>query len=250
MIQSKNTVYALAFGAHPDDVELCASSTLLKIMQEGHSVAVCDLTLGELGTRGNAKLRKVEAAEATRQMNYTRRISLNLGDGTFENTHENRLEVIKIIRYFRPTVVFANPPEERHPDHKRASSLVSDSVFYSGLSKIKTKFSKIEQSPYRPTYMLYYIHDRFTMPSIIVDVSATFEESRKAVLAFKSQFYSPKATEPETYISRLDFLDSIEARAKVLGEAIGAKYGEGFILKKTPGVFSFYDLFPIRNVIN
>ncbi len=236
-------IYALAFGAHPDDIEIACSATMLKLRQEGKLVVACDLTEGEMGSRGTRTLRRKEAAEAAQHLGYTERINLNLGDTRFENSHENLLKVIRILRRYRPTVVFAPQPIERHPDHERAARLITDACFYSGLVKIKTKDNGKIQERHRPKYLLYYLQDRFMLPSFIVDVSDTFEASRKAVMAFKSQFYDPNSKEPETHISRKEFLEALDARAKYFGELIGARYGEGFVYASILPVKHFSSVF-------
>ncbi|NTV46085.1 MAG: bacillithiol biosynthesis deacetylase BshB1 [Chlorobiales bacterium] len=229
-------VYALAFGAHPDDVELSCGATLLKLQKEGHKVAVCDLTEGELGTRGTPAERRREAKAAAEAMGYTDRINLNLGDGNIEQNRDNLLAIVCIIRHFRPTLVLASPPEERHPDHEHASRLVKEAVFYAGLQNIKTTYKGRTQTSHRPKHLIYYIQSLHTEPSFVVDVSETFEAARQGILAFKSQFYRPESKEPETHISRADFLTGIEARARYFGEQIGVKYGEGFIYPRILGV--------------
>ncbi|MFN3394382.1 MAG: bacillithiol biosynthesis deacetylase BshB1, partial [Candidatus Thermochlorobacter sp.] len=150
---------------------------------------------------------------------------------------------IRVLRRYQPTVVFAPQPIERHPDHERAAKLITDACFYSGLIKIKTKDNGKIQERHRPKYLLYYLQDRFMSPSFIVDVSETFEASRKAVIAFKSQFYDPNSKEPETHISRKEFLEALDARAKYFGELIGARYGEGFVYASILPVKNFSSVF-------
>ncbi|TLU82451.1 MAG: bacillithiol biosynthesis deacetylase BshB1 [Chlorobium sp.] len=244
MKQSPETVYALAFGAHPDDVELSCGATLLKIINEGKNVAVCDLTKGEMGTLGTPETRKSEAAIATKLMGYQSRTTLNLGDSKLFNTEENIAEIIKVIRQLRPTVVFANSPEERHPDHVKASKLVTDACYYAGLQQLNTTINGKEQEPHRPKHLLYYIQFKHLEPDIIVDISETFEASRKGVLAFGSQFYKQGASEePITMINRPEFLTGLEARARYFGEQIGALYGEGFKLSTILGIKLFTNTF-------
>ncbi|TNJ37311.1 bacillithiol biosynthesis deacetylase BshB1 [Prosthecochloris vibrioformis] len=227
-------VYALAFGAHPDDVELSCGATLLKIIRESGLVAVCDLTRGEMGTLGTDETRAQEAAAAACAMGYTERVTLDLGDGRIEYSRESLDEVIRIIRRFRPTVVFCNPPDERHPDHVKASRLVCDAAYYAGLKKRLTTWDGKPQAPHRPKYLFHYLQYHHLEPSFIVDISETFEASRKGVLAFRTQFYREgKTGRPETLISRPEFLTGLEARARYFGEQIGVLYGEGFI-KTTP----------------
>jgi bacillithiol biosynthesis deacetylase BshB1 len=239
---SSENVYALAFGAHPDDVELACGATLLKIINEGKRVAVCDLTRGELGTLGTAETRKAEAAEACRIMGYAKRVTLDLGDGKLFYTEENLHEVITLIRRFRPRVVFANPPDERHPDHMKASKLVTDAVYYAGLKQLVTEENGFRQEAHRPSHLFFYVQFKHLNPDIIVDISETFGASRSGILAFGSQFYR-EGSEPETLINRKEFLTGLEARARYFGEQIGALYGEGLLVTRTPGITNFTGLF-------
>lgn len=236
-------VYAVAFGAHPDDVEISCAATMLKLKMEGKSVVVCDLTEGEMGTRGSRQMRRKEAQAAAQVLGYQDRINLNLGDTRFLYSRENLLKIISVIRRYRPTVVFAPQPIERHPDHERAAKLIADACFYAGLLKLKTKLNGRTQARHRPKFLFHYLQDRFTPPSFIVDVSDTFEASRQGILAFKSQFFNPLSKEPETYISRKEFLEALEARAKYFGELIGARYGEGFLYANILPVRRFSDVF-------
>ncbi|MEC9486792.1 MAG: bacillithiol biosynthesis deacetylase BshB1 [Prosthecochloris sp.] len=230
-------VYALAFGAHPDDVELSCGATLLKIMSENRPVAVCDLTRGEMGTLGSTETRAKEAAEAAELMGYSERLTLDLGDSKLPYTEDSLEQIIRVIRHFQPTIVFANPPDERHPDHMKASKLVSDAVFYAGLKNIRTTWGSSPQQAFRPKHLLYYVQFRHLEPDLIVDVSDTFQDSRKGVLAFASQFYREgKTTAAETMINRKEFLTGLEARARYLGEQIGTLYGEGFLTNSTPAI--------------
>ena len=238
-------VYALAFGAHPDDVELSCGATLLKIIGEGRSVAVCDLTRGEMGTLGTEETREAEARAASEAMGYSARFGLDLGDSHIRSDRDALEEIVSVIRHFKPHVVFANPPDERHPDHMKSSRLVYDAVYYAGLKKIHTTRQGTRQTPHRPGHLLYYMQYRHFEPSLIVDVTDTFEQSRKGILAFGSQFYREgDSGEPETMIRRKEFLSGLEARARYLGEQIGALYGEGFTLPKPLGVGTFGTLFP------
>lgn len=237
-------VYALAFGAHPDDVELSCGATLLKIMAEGHRVAVCDLTRGEMGTLGTPESRRLEAADAAEVMGYQCRQQLDLGDGRLLYSEENLAEVVRVIRRFRPQVVFANPPEERHPDHVKASKLVTDACYYAGLQQWRTELDGLPQKAFRPSHQLYYLQFRHTEADVIVDVSDTFSASRRGVLAFASQFYREGSDAvPATMIDRPEFLTGLEARARYFGEQIGVLYGEGFRLTSLLGIRSFSTLF-------
>ena len=237
-------MHTLAFGAHPDDVELACGATLLKIMDEGRRVAVCDLTKGEMGTVGTPESRHQEAALATKRMGYVAREALDLGDSELFYTKENLHALIRIIRKYRPDTVFGNPPDERHPDHMKASQLISDACFYAGLRKIETVENGEPQEPHRPKHLLYYIQFKQIEPDVIVDVSSTFERSRSGVLAFSSQFQrDANSNQPVTMINRKEFLPGLEARARSLGEQIGVMYGEGFRLNSVLGIDRFTEVF-------
>ncbi len=241
-----DTIYALAFGAHPDDVELACGATLLKLIAEGRQVAVCDLTRGEMGTLGTPETRRAEALEAKKIMGYSAREALDLGDSELFYTRENLHEIIRIIRKYRPITVFCNPPEERHPDHCKASRLVHDACYYAGLRHLETAIDGQPQQPHRPKHLLYYLQFMQLEPHIIVDVSETFAQSRLGVTAFGSQFYHENGGDgqPLTLINRKEFLTGLEARAHALGEQIGARYGEGFRLPRTLAVTNFSATFP------
>ena len=232
----------LAFGVHPDDVELSCSGVLLVEKNNGKKTGIVDLTEGELGTRGTAETRYLEAADAARILGVDIRENLQLADGFFKNDEAHQRKVILVIRKYKPEIVICNAPEDRHPDHGRSSSLVSDASFLSGLVKIETTDNGIGQEPWRPKYVLHYIQDRYLKPDFVVDISAVFEKKIEAIKAYKTQFYNPGIDGPETYISTPDFLDSVIYRYKMFGKMIGVKYAEGFISDKTIGIRNFDSL--------
>ena len=222
----------LAIGAHPDDVELGCGGTLAKLISEGKTVAVIDLTQGELGTRGTNITRAEEAAEATRVMGYVGRENLKMKDGFLVNSEEYQLEIVKMIRKYQPDIVFANAIDDRHPDHAKAAKLVSDACFLSGLVKIETTLDNESQKAWRPKQIFHYIQWKNITPAFVVDVSGFMEKKIEACLAYKTQFYDPKSTEPMTPIATKDFLESIKYRAQDLGRLSGVDYAEGFTTEK------------------
>lgn len=236
------TVDLLAFGAHPDDVELSCSGTIAKHIKLGKTVGVVDLTFGELGTRGNSELRKKEAAEASSILGLTFRHTLDLGDGSFENNFDTRLKIIELIRASKPKIVLANAPNDRHPDHGRAAKLISDSCFFSGLSKIESMYYGIQQDAHRPSAIYNYIQDFYLSPNFCIDVSDFIDVKLRSIQAFSSQFYNPDSPEPETPISSKEFIESVLAKMQVFGRQIGVKYAEGFISARLSGVNSLFDL--------
>lgn len=226
----------LAMAAHPDDIELGAAGTLVKHLRKGQSVAIVDLTRGELGTRGTPELRSIEAENAARVMGVQHRENAGLPDGFFENREESLRILIRFIRRFRPRIVIANALEDRHPDHGRGGRLIADACFLAGLAKIETQDLGKNQLAWRPKRVFHMIQDRFLEPDFIVDISDTFESKMEAIAQFKSQFHDPDSNEPQTYISSEKFMAFIQHRAADLGKRIGKKYGEGFLCENTPAI--------------
>tara|TARA_B100001115_G_C15839820_1_gene420735 strand:+ start:699 stop:1424 length:726 start_codon:yes stop_codon:yes gene_type:complete len=236
----------LAFGAHPDDVELSCSGTLAKQTELGYSCGVVDLTQGELGTRGTPEIRLEEAAEAGRIMGLKVRENLAFRDGFFTNDEEHRLAVIQQIRRFRPEIVIANAPRDRHPDHGRGSFLLKEASFLSGLRKIETEWEGEAQEPWRPQMLLYYIQFQNIEPDFIIDIGEHIHTKVESIKAYKSQFFDPSSAEPKTVISSKNFMDSVTYRAQDLGRLIGVEYGEGFIAAQDLGLDDLMQLKGVR----
>ena len=232
----------LAIAAHPDDLELSCSGTLIKHIKSGSKVAILDLTQGELGTRGNAKIRLDESDHAKKIMGVHFRENLGLADGFFEGNKEDILKLISIIRKYQPEIVLANSLEDRHPDHGRAGKFIQDSCFYSGLRKIETIINNESQVAWRPKQVYHYIQDYYLKPDIIVDISDHFDQKMEAIKAFKSQFYDPNSNEPVSPISGEDFFDFIKGRSAQLGRLINTKFGEGFIASRPIGIDNLHSL--------
>lgn len=229
----------LAFGVHPDDVELGCAGTILASINQGKKVAVIDLTRGELGTRGTVETRNEESAKAAKVLGLHARENLDMADGFFEHNQANILKVITAIRKYSPDILLCNAPEDRHPDHGRSAKLVSDAAFLSGLRKIETTYEGKAQEAWRPKYVFQYIQDRYLEPDFIFDISAFHDKKMEAIQAYATQFYNPQLEEPNTYISSPEFLNSITSREMILGKRIGVKYAEGFVSDKMIGVSSF-----------
>ncbi|KAB1158356.1 bacillithiol biosynthesis deacetylase BshB1 [Tenacibaculum aiptasiae] len=218
----------LAFGAHPDDVELGCAATIAKEVSLGKKVGIVDLTRGELGTRGSAELRDVEATKAAEILGVSVRENLGFADGFFKNDKEHQLEVIKMIRKYKPEIVLCNAIDDRHIDHPKGSKLVSDACFLSGLLKIETEFDGVSQEKWRPKQVYHYIQWKNIEPDFVIDVSGFMDKKIKSVLAYSSQFFDPKSNEPETPITSKNFTESVEYRAKDLGRLIGVDFAEGY----------------------
>src|ERR1700749_390309 len=227
----------LAIGVHPDDIELSCAGTILKHIALGKTAGLLDLTLGEMGTRGNAELRTQEAMKSAKIMGVAFRKQLQFADCFFENTQPHSLEIIKVIREHKPQIVLCNAISDRHPDHGRAAKLVADACFYSGLVKIDTK-----QAAWRPKAVYHYIQDNYIHPDFVVDVTDYAEKKREAIMAFSSQFYDPNSKEPQTPISSPEFLEALNAKMSLWGRAIGTRYAEGFTVGRYPGVNNLFDL--------
>lgn len=222
----------LAFGAHPDDIELACCGTLMKMKAQGKRIGAVDLTRGELGTRGTAELRDQEAAAAAKILGLDVRENLRFRDGFFAHDEAHQLAIIRMIRKYQPEVVLVNAPVDRHPDHGRGSQLVRDAAYLAGLRRIETELDGAAQAAARPKKVFRYVQDQLLQPSFVVDITDFFDRKMEAIKAYGSQFFDPKSDEPMTYISSQNYLDQIEARAMTMGHMIGVRYGEGFIAEK------------------
>ena len=222
----------LAFGSHPDDVELGCGATIAKEIALGKKVGIVDSTRGELGTRGSADLRDEEAANAAKILGVSVRENLRFADGFFTNDKEHQLEIIKMIRKYQPEIVLCNAIDDRHIDHGKGSKLVSDACFLSGLIKVKTELNGEQQDKWRPKQVYHYIQWKNLKPDFVVDVSDYIDKKTASVMAYKSQFYDPESNEPETPITSKNFIDSINYRARDLGRLIGVEYAEGFTAER------------------
>ena len=230
----------LAFGAHPDDVELGCGATIAKLVSQGKKVGIVDLTRGELGTRGSAEIRTKETNEASKILGITIRENMGFKDGFFRNDEEHQLKIIQVIRKYQPDFVFCNAPDDRHIDHPKGSQLIVEASFLSGLTKINTYDSSGNaQKHWRPKNIYHYIQWKNLDPNFIFDVSGFHNTKMDAVKCYSSQFYDPKSKEPETPISTKNFLDFVQSRANDFGRLIDVEHGEGFISNRILGTNSF-----------
>ena len=227
----------LVFGAHPDDVELGCGGAVIKLVEQGKKVAIIDLTRGELGTRGTAKRRNKECENATKILGVRVRENMDFKDGFFENDEGHKLALIKKIRDYQPEIVIANAPSDRHPDHGRASQIVVDACFLSGLEKVDTK-----QKVWRPKAIYHYIQFNHLQPDFVIDISGQMEKKIEAVKTYKTQFFNADSKETETIISKKGFLESVKYRAQDLGRQANCEYAEGFISHQMLKVDSFFDI--------
>lgn len=233
----------LAFAAHPDDAELSCSGTLLKHKAFGKKVGIIDLTRGELGSRGTAETRDIEAQHAASILGLDIRENLGMRDGFFINDEKHQLKIIKKIRQYQPEIILVNALHDRHPDHGKGGALVHDAAFLSGLPKIATEIEGMQQKPWRPRLVLQYIQDAYIQPDVVIDISEHWETKMASIKAFKTQFFDPESEEEhQTYISTPEFVHVIEARAREFGKYIGATFAEGFTSKRLLGVENLFQL--------
>lgn len=222
----------LVFAAHPDDAELAMGGTIAKFTAANKKVGLIDFTRGELGTRGTAESRQKEAFQAALVLKVALRENLEIPDGNIQRNKDNLMKIIMTIRRYKPKIVFAPYFNDRHPDHIDASKLVKEAVFSSGLVKIITSDKEVSQPAYRPNKLYYYMQTYTFEPSFIVDISDTFEKKMEAVKCYGSQFHNPCSTEPETFISRPEFITYVESRSQYYGFQIGKKCGEPFFCEE------------------
>jgi bacillithiol biosynthesis deacetylase BshB1 len=232
----------LAFGAHPDDVELGCSGTILKEISFGKKVGIIDLTRGELGTRGSKEIRDQEANAAAKILGVSVRENLDMRDGFFVNDEKHQLEVIKMIRKYQPDIVLCNAIDDRHIDHAKGSKLVSDACFLSGLRKIETELEGVKQTVWRPKLVYHYIQWKNIEPDFVVDITGFTDKKTESILAYGSQFYDANSNEPATPITSKNFLESLNYRAQDLGRLVGVDYAEGFTVERYLAVNSLGDL--------
>ena len=232
----------LAFGAHPDDVELGCAGTILKEISLGKKVGIVDLTRGELGTRGSVAIRDQEAKAAAKILGVVARENLDMRAGFFVNDDKHQLEIIKMIRKYQPEIVLCNAIDDRHIDHGKGSKLVSDACFLSGLMKIETQLNGEKQTAWRPKIVYHYIQWKNIEPDFVVDITGFTEKKIEAILAYGSQFYDANSKEPESPISSKNFLESLNYRSRDLGRLSGVEHAEGFTVERCLAVNSLADL--------
>jgi N-acetylglucosamine malate deacetylase 1 len=216
----------LAFGAHPDDVELFAGGTVAKMSSLGYATGIVDMTRGELGSRGTPAIRAREAAEAGKILGVRARENLSFPDGSIPVTPAARLKVVRVIRKYRPLLVLVHHWDDKHPDHTATCRLVEEASHHAGLAKIDTG-----QERHRPTTLLYYKLPADVLPSIVVDISDFIEQRLSAIRAHRSQLFDASSTEPSTYLSQPDFLARVDSVQAHYGNLIGRHRGEGFLVK-------------------
>ena len=223
----------LAVFSHPDDAELSVAGTLLKLKSLGYRTGVCDLTRGEMGTRGTAEIRAAEALEAARFMKLDLRLNLDQPDGHVWPTETARTAFVRVLRTHKPKVLLTTHEDDPHPDHANTSIIVRQAA------RLATMKRYDEESGLAPVPMPAIMHSLFSrriVPSFVVDVSEFVDLKTFAISAYKSQFYRPGSKEPETRISQRRFLQEIEVRMGYFGSLIGVEAGEPFYVREALNV--------------
>lgn len=233
----------LVMAAHPDDAEMSCGGTMAIAIEKGKKVGIVDFTRGELGTRGTPEIRASEATAASEILSISVRENLDFRDGFFKNDEEHQMKLIRTIRRYQPDIVLANAIEDRHPDHGKGAALAVDACFLSGLRMINTyEEDGTQQAAWRPKFLYHYIQDRYIKPDLVVDISKYWDLKEASIRAYKSQFYDPNSTEPESYLTSPEFLEFLKARSQEMGHSIGARFGEGFTKTRMLGVKDIFDL--------
>jgi bacillithiol biosynthesis deacetylase BshB1 len=231
----------LAFGAHPDDIEISAGGMIISEVRQGKRVGLVDMTRGEMGTRGTPEIRDQEAKNAAQMMGVAMRENLEMEDGLFELNSANKFKVIDIIRRYQPDIVITNAHHDRHPDHGRAATLVTEACFLAGLFKMQAP--GVHQQAWRPKAVYQYMQFLQHKPDFVYDISDVLEEKMACIKAHVSQFWNPESNEPPTLIASEHFLKNMTARASEYGIQAGFAYGEPFNVVRIPGVKSLFDLY-------
>ncbi len=216
-------LHVLCMVAHPDDAEIMAGGTLIKLVDQGHRVGIIDFSCGEMGTRGSAAEREQEAACAARVMGVHARENLHFPDAFIENTVANRRKVVEVIRKYRPRLIITPDANTRNPDHGHVSRLVREASFTAGLAKYDTG-----QERHRPDKILYVMEYYETEPSFAVNITEQYERKMKALACYKSQLFNPEYQGEKTYISSNRFVRDIESRFRYYGAKIHCDYAEVF----------------------
>lgn len=236
------SVDVVAIGAHPDDVEMTVGGTIAKLVARGRSVAIIDLTRGELGTLGSPELRAQEAAAAAKVLGVTERINLDMGDGHLEDNHENRSKLITQIRRLRPKLILANYWEDLHPDHCAAGNLVRNIMYPTGFANYPAEYE-----PYRPKEALFYMQHFPMEPSFIVDITGHHDTKIESVKCYGSQLHFARVEgdepQPKTWIGDEAFLEMLEARARYFGSQIRRMHGEPLLSRRPVPVDDPVDLY-------
>jgi bacillithiol biosynthesis deacetylase BshB1 len=233
MSPTETQLDVLAVFSHPDDAELSVAGTLLKLKSLGYRTGVCDMTRGEMGTRGTPETRAKEAQDAARILKLDLRTNLEQPDGHVWPTETSRTALVRALRTYRPKVLLTTHEDDPHPDHASTSIIVRQAA------RLATMARYDEEAALAPVPMPAIMHSLFSrriVPSFVVDVSQFIDEKMNAIRAYASQFYNVDSKEPATRISARGFLDEIEYRMRYFGSLIGVAAGEPFYVREALNV--------------
>jgi bacillithiol biosynthesis deacetylase BshB1 len=218
-------VDVLAFGPHPDDIEIGLGATMARHAAEGLRVGLCDLTAGELSTNGTPDERRAEAAAAARVLGASWRENLGWPDGAITSGQEFVRSAVEMIRRHRPRALAVPYWDDRHPDHAAASLVLRKAAFASGLRRYVT-----DAEPWRPAWICYYFINDSTTPSFVVDVSAYYERKREALACYRSQFAPAQEGATATRLTHPTFRTLVESRDAQFGALAGVAFAEGVVV--------------------
>ncbi|HXE81361.1 MAG TPA: bacillithiol biosynthesis deacetylase BshB1 [Vicinamibacterales bacterium] len=221
------SVDLLAFGPHPDDLEIGIGGTLCLHADLGARVGLCDLTRGELGTNGTPEQRMAEAERARAIIGAAWRENLQLPDGGLAVTREQVVPIVELIRRARPRIVAIPWRRDRHPDHAAACALLVRAIFDAGLRRFQAR-----GEPWRPAFVCAYLINAFTPPTFVVDVTAVYDRKRAALACYRSQFEPPAGDRVATRLNSPHFTRLIESRDAQFGAQSGVAFAEGFIVRE------------------
>ena len=216
----------MAIGAHPDDIEIGCGGTLIKMREMGYSIALVDMVRGEMATRGTIHTRKEESTASAQLIGAVARENLELTDGDIHVSQEAKYRVARVIRQYRPKLVFLPYYDDRHPDHYNASQLAYEGIFAAGLIRFETG-----QENYRPSKILYYMGWYEFDPTFIVDITDQFERKMETIYAYTTQFRPDDNFYQQTRLTSREYNWGLEHRMAYYGSLIGKKYGEGFLIR-------------------
>lgn len=225
-----SVVDILAVFAHPDDLELTVGGTLLKMKKLGYRTGALDVTQGEMGTRGTVELRSSESADAAKILGLDVRENLGLPDGHVFSDDDSRAKLVRVLRRLKPQVILTHQVDDPHPDHDHIAHLVRESA---RLASMKNYDPETGNAKIAVPRIAHNVFSRTVLPSFIVDISEHLDKKMAAIRAYRSQFYDPNSTEPETRLTDARFLDELETRSRYFGSLIGVEAGEPFFVRES-----------------
>jgi N-acetylglucosamine malate deacetylase 1 len=217
----------VVFGPHPDDIEIGLGATIARHTAAGYAVGLCDLTRAELSSNGSPEQREAEAQAAAAVLGAAWRENLGWPDGGISRTPELIRSAIDVIRRHRPRAVALPYWDDRHPDHRAASDVLSVAAFRSGLRRYESG-----AAAWRPDWICYYFINDGAPPSFVIDVSDCYERKRQALACYASQFSPDDESAVQTRLTAPTFRQLIESRDAQFGALAGVRFAEGVVVKE------------------